>query len=98
VEIDWNADVYAALSASFTEWIHQTDLWRPDLWRRVADCPVPMRLIAAGDDIRPSWPLQQLASLALRGSFEVVHGVSHDFWALNAETWISTVQAALAQA
>jgi proline iminopeptidase len=92
VEIDWNADVYAALSESFTEWIHQ-----PDLWRRVADCPVPMRLIAAGDDIRPSWPLQQLASLAPRGTFEVVPGVPHDFWALDPETWVSTVQAALAQ-
>jgi len=91
VEIDWNADVHAALSASFTEWIHQ-----PDLWRRVADCPVPMHLIAAGDDIRPSWPLQQLASLAPRGTFSVVPGVPHDFWALQPDKWVSTVSDALA--
>lgn len=92
VEIALNADVYAALSASFTEWIHH-----PDLWRRVADCPVPMRLIAAGDDIRPSWPLRQLAALAPRGTFKVVPGVPHDFWTLEPAEWVVTVQMALAE-
>jgi proline iminopeptidase len=92
VEIAWDTDVHAALSASFTEWIHD-----PQLWRRVADCPVPMRFIAAGNDIRPCWPLQQLASLAPRGTFRVVPGVDHDFWALDPTTWVATVQTALAE-
>jgi hypothetical protein len=36
--------------------------------------------------------------LAPQGRFEVVQDVPHDFWALNPETWVSTVEAALAQA
>lgn len=44
------------------DWIHE-----PPLWRRLADCQVPMRFIAAGNDIRPSWPLQQLAELVPEG-------------------------------
>ena len=42
------------------------------LWRRLADSPVPMQFIAAGNDIRPSWPLAQLAALVPRGSFTTV--------------------------
>lgn len=75
VDIDWVPEVHASLGASFTTWIHQ-----PELWRRIADCSVPMQFIAAGDDIRPSWPLQQLAALVSQGSFATVPGVPHDFW------------------
>ena len=74
VEIAWVPEVHVSLGASFTEWIHQ-----PDLWRRLADCRVPMQFIAAGDDIRPSWPMQQLATLVPQGSFAAVPGVPHDF-------------------
>lgn len=35
------------------------------IWRRLADCEVTMHSIAAGDDIRPSWPLLRVGS---RGS------------------------------
>ncbi len=65
VDIDWVPEVHAALGESFTDWIH-----RPDLWRRLADCQVPMHFIAAADDIRPSWPLTQLAALVPR--FQVI--------------------------
>lgn len=87
IDIDWVPEVHASLSDSFTEWIH-----RPDLWRRLADCPVPMHFVAAGDDIRPSWPLRQLAMLVPDGTFSVVPGVPHDFWATDPETWATTVQ------
>lgn len=42
VDIDWVPEVHAALGASFTEWIH-----RPDLWRRLVACEVPMHFIGA---------------------------------------------------
>lgn len=65
VDIDWVPEVHAALWVSFKDWIHG-----PTLWRDLADSPVPMRFIATGDDIRPSWPLQQLALAArVRHSF-----------------------------
>ena len=70
------------LGASFTEWIRH-----PQLWRGLAGCPVPMRFIAAGADVRPDWPLRQLAALVPDGSFRSVPGVPHDFWATDPDVW-----------
>lgn len=86
VDIDWAPDVHAALWASFTEWIH-----RPDLWRGLATCDVPMHFIAAGDDIRPSWSIEQVAALVPRGGFSTVPGVPHDFWSTHPEVWTRTI-------
>jgi proline iminopeptidase len=86
VDIDWVPDVHAALSDSFTDWIH-----RPDLWRGLTTCGVPMHFIAAGDDIRPPWPLAQLAALVPHGKFSTVPGVPHDFWFTHPEVWTKTV-------
>lgn len=86
VDIDWVPEVHDSLGDSFTDWIH-----RPGLWRGLADCEVPMQFIAAGDDIRPSWPLAQLASLVRRGTFSTVPGVPHDFWSTHPGVWKKTV-------
>ncbi|MBB6629228.1 alpha/beta hydrolase [Nocardioides sp. KIGAM211] len=86
VDIAFDPGVHASLGASFTEWIHT-----PDLWRGLADCDVPMRFIAAEHDIRPSWPLAQLAALVRHGSFETVPGVPHDFWSTHPDVWRATV-------
>lgn len=91
VDIDWVPEVHAAVGDSFTEWIH-----RPDLWRGLAECEVPMHFIAAGDDIRPSWPLEQLAALVPHGRFSTVAGVPHDFWSTHPEVWTTTVTDACA--
>ncbi|KRE92902.1 hydrolase [Nocardioides sp. Soil774] len=92
VEIEVARDVWASLSESFTEWIH-----RPDLWSGLAACDVPVHLVAAGADVRPSWPLQQLAALLPRGRFSVVPDVPHDFWATDPTVWVATVAQALAE-
>ena len=89
----WQVNDRAKLSASFTEWIHQ-----PDLWRRLADSRVPMQFLAAGDDIRPSWPLQQLATLVPHGSFTTIPNVPHDFWATDPSVRTETITAACAHA
>jgi proline iminopeptidase len=86
IDIAWVPEVHASLSESFTDWIHQSDLWH-----RLADCQVPMHFIAAGDDIRPSWPLRQLAALVPRGTFSVVPGVPHDFWLTHPKIWTKAV-------
>ena len=85
-EIPWSPHVWQALSESFVEWIH-----RPHLFRDLADTPIPMHIIAAGDDIRPSWPLQQLAALVPHGTFENIPGVPHDFWLTHPEIWTALV-------
>lgn len=89
--IPWEPAVWRALQDSFLEWIHE-----PQLFRNLADSPVPMKIVAAGNDIRPSWPLQQLAALVPAGSFEVVPDVSHDFWSTHPDTWLAVVAAACA--
>ena len=86
VEIECVREVHAALSVSFTDWIH-----RPGLWRELADCGVPMHFIAAGNDIRPPWPLAQLAALVPRGRFSTIPGVPHDFWFTHPEVWTRVV-------
>lgn len=92
VPIDWVPEVHAALWGSFPDWIH-----RPRLWRDLADSPVPMTFIAAGGDIRPSWPLQQLAELVPGGAFEVVPDVPHDFWHTDPDAWQAVCTAACAR-
>jgi proline iminopeptidase len=89
VDIEWNVDVHAALSESFTEWVRS-----PDLWRRLADCEVPMHFLAAEDDIRPDWPLRQLAALVPHGTFSTVPGVAHNFWDSHPRLWVEAVTAA----
>jgi proline iminopeptidase len=92
VEIDWVPQVHATLWESFKGWIHQ-----PTLWRSLADSPVPMTFVAAGNDIRPSWPLRQLAELVPGGAFEVVPGVPHDYWATDPDLWRVTCTTACQQ-
>jgi proline iminopeptidase len=52
---------------------------------------VAMSFIAASHDIRPDWPLRQLAKLVPSGSFQAVHGVDHNFWATAPDRWIQVV-------
>jgi proline iminopeptidase len=90
VLIDWVPSVHAALNDSFVQWIHE-----PDVFRQLADSTVPMSFIAAQNDIRPPWPLRQLAALIPGGRFEELPDVSHNFWATDPAVWIETVSRAL---
>jgi len=67
VDVEWVPEVNISLGESFTDWVH-----RPDLWRGLATCEVPMHLIAAGADPRPAWPLAQLAELLPNGTVSTV--------------------------
>ena len=89
IPIDWEPAVHAALNESFVQWIHEADLFR-----RLADCQVPMTMVAAERDIRPSWPLRQLAALVPEGDFVEVPEVPHDFWATHPQVWVDVVTVA----
>ncbi|MGK8507437.1 alpha/beta fold hydrolase [Nocardia asiatica] len=82
----WNPEVHAALSASFVQWIRE-----PDLLRRLADSEVAITFIAPQHDIRPSWPLRQLAALVPRGTFEELPGVAHNLWSTHPQVWVDLV-------
>jgi proline iminopeptidase len=56
-----------------------------------------MEFVAAEQDIRPSWPLEQLAALLPDGCFVRVAEVSHDFWFTHPDVWVEVItQACLA--
>lgn len=93
LDIPWEPEVHRALMDSFLEWIHE-----PDLFRRLADCTVPMTFVAAENDIRPSWPLHQLATLTPYGKFVDVPAVGHDLWSTHPETWVNVVSRACHEA
>lgn len=82
IEIAWVPPVHSSLWDDFKNWIHQ-----PRLWRRLADTQVPMVFVAAGADIRPSWPLAQLAALVPRAELMTVDGAVHDFWNDEPRRW-----------
>ena len=89
LEIAWEPGVHAALSASFVQWIHE-----PDLLRRLADSDVAMTFIVPQHDIRPSWPLRQLAALVRQGRFEEIPGVDHNLWSTHPQVWVDHVTTA----
>jgi proline iminopeptidase len=89
LDVEWDEAVWRALNESFVDWVHE-----PTLWRDLADSPVPMQVVAAGDDIRPDWPLRQLAATVPHGSFESLPGVPHDFWHTHPDTWRDLVDRA----
>ncbi|MEV6218589.1 alpha/beta hydrolase [Nocardia sp. NPDC051833] len=83
LRITWESAVHAALTASFVDWIHE-----PDLLRRLADSTVAMTFIGPQHDIRPSWPLRQLAALLPAGRFEELPGVAHNLWSTHPQQWV----------
>lgn len=84
--IDFVVAVHESLKADFQQWIH-----RPELFRTLADSPVPMRFVGAGGDIRPQWPLQQLAALVPVATYVGVPGVVHNFWSTNPQVWVDAI-------
>jgi proline iminopeptidase len=53
---------------------------RPDLLKDIARLKVPAIFISAENDIRPSWPIAQLANLIPKGEHYQVAGAAHCIW------------------
>ena len=53
---------------------------RPGLLREIADLTVPMLAICGSEDIRPHWPVEQLANLMPNARFELLDGANHEPW------------------
>ncbi len=80
VEFHADPEVNALGVRSWREFIQ-----RPSLFREVADLDLPCVFIAAGDDIRPSWPTRQLAALLPRARYREIEGASHYPWLTHAD-------------
>ncbi len=91
IEIDMAEEVWSSLSQSFTDWIH-----RPDLWRGLADCVVPMHFIAPVMTFALPGLSNNLRHVVRNGRFSIVPDVPHDFWSTDPDIWIETVESACA--
>ncbi|WP_342526772.1 alpha/beta hydrolase [Chryseomicrobium sp. FSL W7-1435] len=70
-----NREVHRSLLTSWRDFIKY-----PDLLNNLAKLDVPTLFVAGGEDIRPSWPIQQLAKLVPRANYIEVDGAGHYLW------------------
>jgi proline iminopeptidase len=89
-DIPYNMEVNAQMNQSWKDFCK-----RPDLLVRLANLQVPVHYILAGEDIRPNWPLQQVAALLPQGSQQIIHGAGHSIWMTHPEPLRSALRAAL---
>ena len=57
---------------------------RPTLWRDLSRLDRPGLLLYGDRDIRPSWPVEQIARLLPQGEFVLLHGANHYLWTTRA--------------
>ena len=56
----------------------------PDLLRKLSELDIPALFVYGSNDIRPSWPVEQLAHLMPRGRFVLIEGAPHAIWLTHA--------------
>jgi proline iminopeptidase len=74
-----NLEVNAQVNQSVKRYIQ-----RPTLWREVAHLERPALFVYGSRDIRPSWPVEQVAKLLPNGEFLLLHGADHYLWTSHA--------------
>ena len=83
-EIDYtyapNMDANRALNAAWKAYCR-----RPGLWRDIAQIQVPALFIYGAKDIRPSWPIQQVAALIPNAELFMLETAGHNLWLTHAE-------------
>lgn len=70
-----NQSVHRSLLESWREFIKQ-----PDLLKRISEIRLPILFLVAEKDIRPSWPIQQLAALIPTSESKSIRGAGHYIW------------------
>ena len=67
-----NPEVNRVGNASWRAYIKQ-----PELLRRIAQLSIPTLAVHGSEDIRPDWPVRQLALLLPNASFDLILGAEH---------------------
>jgi proline iminopeptidase len=70
-----NPEAHRLSSASYAEFVR-----RPSLWKEVSSLKVPFLAITGERDIRPDWPVRQLAELIQGASIVTIPGAPHMLW------------------
>jgi proline iminopeptidase len=58
----------------------------PYLLRRIADIEAPMLAVCGGEDIRPSWPVEQLVHLIPNAGIAMLPEAGHYLWLTHADS------------
>lgn len=70
-----NLAVNAQVNADWKRFIQ-----RPALWREIAGLAVPALFVYGAEDIRPAWPVEQIARLLPGARFVLLEGADHYLW------------------
>jgi proline iminopeptidase len=75
-----NLEVNAQVNRSWKAYIQ-----RPSLLNELAHLEHPALFVYGDQDIRPSWPMEQVAQLLPKASFRMIVGADHHIWVTHAE-------------
>jgi proline iminopeptidase len=75
-----NMEVNAQVNRSWKAYIQ-----RPSLLNEIAHLERPALFLYGDQDIRPSWPIEQVARLLPNASFQMIAGADHHLWVTHAE-------------
>lgn len=70
-----NREVNRQLNQAWKKYIQ-----KPDLLRKISELNVPALFVYGDRDIRPSWPIEQVANLIPNARFEMIDGAEHVIW------------------
>jgi proline iminopeptidase len=62
------------------------------LLREIAQLDRPALFLYGEQDIRPSWPIEQVAQLLPNASFQMIAGADHHIWVTHAEELQDTLR------
>ncbi len=76
----FNPEVNKQINQSWKQRIHH-----PDLLKQIAELRVPALFLYGAEDIRPSWPVEQVAHLLPHARFVLLEKSPHVLWAAQPE-------------
>jgi proline iminopeptidase len=75
-----NLDVNAQLNAERKRWIKT-----PELLRQISELETPAVFVYGTEDIRPSWPVEQVAALLPSAEMHMLKRANHNLWLTHPE-------------
>lgn len=75
-----NQEVNEQVTSSWKQYIQ-----RPSLLKDIANLDRPALFLHGDQDIRPSWPVEQVAQLLPKAHLELISGANHFIWFTHAE-------------
>jgi proline iminopeptidase len=87
-----NMEVNREANASWKEYAR-----RPTLCRDLTALPVPTLFVSGSEDVRPSWPAEQIANVLPNGRFVSISGAAHCQWLTHADELRAVIRGFLSQ-